>query len=434
MRLRNRLVPLALIAVLTLVASACVEDDSGATTTEAPATTAAPGTTAAPVSTEAPPEAPDEIVIGNPIALNGSSAAGAALSQIPSYDLWAADVNADGGIYVAEYDKKIPVRIERVDDTSDVGTAVQLVQSMLESGDYHFILPPWGTGANFAIAPVVSELQSPVLGCTVGSKALVDNASDYPYFYTMLNQAEQQGGALVEVLVDLGVTTVAVIHHDDAHGIEFADAVVPLLEANDIEILVRETFPTNTGDLSQLLNKVKDADPQGLLAFSYPSETFLMTGQLQQIGFSPDLFFATVGIAFPVYPGPVAGAAAEGVMGAGAWNPNVDIEGARGYFDRHVEMHGAEPDRWASAACYASGQVLQQAIEAAGTLDPTKVKEAMDSTEFTTILGTFRFENNVNPTYPGGVGQWQNGEFEIISPTDARTADPIYPKPEWPEG
>ena len=141
-----------------------------------------------------------------------------------------------------------------------------------------------------------------------------------------------------------------------------------------------------------------------------------------------------VGIAFPVYPGPIAGAAAEGVMGTGVWNPNVDIEGAKGYFDRHVEMHGAEPDRWASAACYSSGQVLQQAIEAAGTLDPVKVKEAMDSTEFNTILGSFMFENNVNPTYPGQIGQWQNGEFEIVSPSDARTADPIYPKPDWPTG
>jgi branched-chain amino acid transport system substrate-binding protein len=119
-------------------------------------------------------------------------------------------------------------------------------------------------------------------------------------------------------------------------------------------------------------------------------------------------------------------------MGAGAWNPNVDIEGARDYFDRHVAMHGVEPDRWASAACYASGQVLEQAIEAAGTLDPIAVKEAMDTTEFNTILGTFRFENNFNPVYPGQVGQWQNGEFEIIAPTSARTAEPIFPKPAWP--
>jgi branched-chain amino acid transport system substrate-binding protein len=118
-------------------------------------------------------------------------------------------------------------------------------------------------------------------------------------------------------------------------------------------------------------------------------------------------------------------------MGAGTWNPLVSPE-AQGYFDRHVAMAGAEPDRWASAACYASGQILQQAIEAAGTLDPAAVQAAIASGEFNTILGTVKFENQFNVTYPGEVGQWQNGEFVIIDPGANRQVDPVYPKPEWP--
>jgi branched-chain amino acid transport system substrate-binding protein len=140
------------------------------------------------------------------------------------------------------------------------------------------------------------------------------------------------------------------------------------------------------------------------------------------------LFYATVGVAFPAYRDAFGVEAVEGTMGSGVWNPNVDIEGAQEFFDRHVEMHGTEPDRWASAACYASGQVLQQAIEMAGTLDSVAVRDAMASGEFETILGTVYFDNQFNPVYPGQVGQWQNGEFEIIAPADQRTADPIYPR------
>ncbi|RPI25008.1 MAG: branched-chain amino acid ABC transporter substrate-binding protein, partial [Actinobacteria bacterium] len=237
----------------------------------------------------------------------------------------------------------------------------------------------------------------------------------------------------VELLQDVGVETVAVIHHDDLFGIEFNEVVQPLLEEAGIEIVYQETYPVNTEDLSQTLRAAQDADPDAFLAFSYPAETFLLTGQAIEIGFNPDLFMAAVGVAFPAYRD-AFGPAAEGIVGTGAWNPSVDTEDAQGYFDRHVEMHGAEPDRWASAACYATGQVLQQAIEAAGTLDPVAVKEAMDTTEFNTIIGTFRFENQVNPTYPGQIGQWQGGEFEIIGYVDDRTAEPIFPKPEWPAG
>lgn len=437
MRRMKRSIPALVAVLLSLLLAACVEGDSTETTEAAPGTTdAAPDTTEAETTetTEAEAmDAPEEIVIGNPIAMTGPNNAGAGLSQIPSYDLWVADVNAAGGIYVEEYDQQIPVRIERVDDTSDVGTAVQLTQQMIADENIHFIFPPWGTAFNFAIAQDITDAQTPVIGCTVGSRELVENSSQYPYFYTLLNQYVDQGAALVELLQDVGVETVAIIHHDDLFGIDFNAFVEPALADAGIEVVFSETYPLGVEDLSQTLRGAQDADPDAFLAFSYPPESFLITGQAIEIGFNPDVFMAAVGVAFPPYRD-AFGPAAEGIIGTGAWNPNIDVPGAREYFDGHVEMHGAEPDRWASAACYATGQVLQQAIEAAGTLDPVAVKEAMDTTEFDTIVGTFSFEDQLNPVYPGQIGQWQDGEFEIVSPTDDRTADPIYPKPPWPEG
>lgn len=411
MESKFRFVGVALAMVLLLALGACGE--------------AAPGASSA--------QAPEAILIGNPIALSGPNAGPAETTQISSYDTWAADVNAAGGIYVEEFDQRIPVEFVRLDDTSDVPTAVALTQQLIEEGEVHFIFPPWGTAFNFAIAPIISDAQMPVIGCTVGSRQLIETAADFPYFYTLLNQYLDQGAALVELLQDLGVSSVAIIHHDDLFGIDFNEFVAPALTEAGIEIVFHETYPLGVEDLSQTLRAAQDADPDAFLAFSYPPETFLMTGQAIEIGFNPDLFMASVGVAFPSFRD-AFGPAAEGVVGTGAWNPGVETEDAQGFYDRHLAMHDAEPDRWASAACYATGQVLQQAIEAAGTLDPVAVKEAMDTTEFNTILGTFRFENQLNPVYPGQIGQWQNGEFEIVSYTDDRTAEPIYPKPAWPGG
>jgi branched-chain amino acid transport system substrate-binding protein len=374
---------------------------------------------------------PETILIGNPISLSGPNSQGAMLSQIPTYDLWVEDVNAEGGIYVAEYDKRIPVEIIRYDDTSDVGTAVQLTERLILEDGVHFLLPPWGTASNFAIAPLVTQYEMPVIGCTVSSKQLAAEAHKFPYFFTMLNQAPAQGAGLVSLSAELGIETAAVIHHTDLHGIEFAGDVVPQLSAAGIDVALYKTYPPNASDLSQLLREVQAADVDALIAFSYPPETFLMTQQMQEIGLNPEFFYATVGIAFPAYRDVYGVEAVEGVMGAGVWNPNVSVDGAREFFDRHVEMFGTEPDRWASAACYASGQVLGQAIEMSGTLDPAAVREAMATEEFDTILGTVQFENQFNTTYPGQVGQWQNGEFEVVAPLDQRTADPIFPKPEW---
>ena len=375
-------------------------------------------------------EVPESIVFGNPIALSGVNAAGANLTQIPSFDLWAADVNAAGGIYVEEYDAQIPVEILRYDDTSDIGTTVQLIERLLLDDEVDFILPPWGTASNFAIAPLVTELETPVLGCTVGSNELEASGEDYPYFFTVLNQPSAQGGALVELLSELGVETASVIHHNDLYGIDFAEIVVPLLEEAGIEILVNQTYPVNSEDLSQLIREVQEADPQAFLAFSYPAETFLLTGQMAEIGYAPDLVYYGVGSAFPIYPGIAGGPeVVEGILGPGAWNPAGGGEGAQEYFDRHVEMfEGQAPDYWASPACYSVGQIMQQAIEAAGTLNPGAVRDAIAEGEFNTVLGTVTFENQFNTYYPGQIGQWQGGEFIIVAPADQRQEDPIYPR------
>ena len=377
---------------------------------------------------------PEKILIGNPIALSGPNAAPAELSQTRGYDLWAADVNEQGGIYVEAYDKRIPVEIVRYDDTSDIGTAVQLTEKLILEDEVHFLFPPWGTAFNFAIAPLVTQYEMPVLGCTVSSKQLAAEAHKFPYFFTVLNQAPAQGAGLVEIITNLGIEKVAVIHHTDLHGIEFAGDVLPQLSVAGVDVALYKTFPLNASDLSQLLREVQAADVEALIAFSYPPESILMTQQMQEIGFSPDLFYATVGVAFPIYRDIFGAEGVEGVMGAGAWNPNVPVEGAQEYFDRHVAMFEAEPDRWASASCYASGQILQQAIEKAGTLNPTAVRDAIAAEEFETILGTVHFENQFNPVYPGQVGQWQNGEFEIVGPVDQQTADIIYPKQAWSTG
>ena len=201
------------------------------------------------------PPAPETIRIGNPIALSGANAAGAGLSQVPSYDLWVEDVNAAGGIYVAEYDTNIPVEIVRYDDTSDIGTSVQLMEQLILEDEVDFIFPPWGTAFNFAIAPLTTQYEMPVMGCTMSSLDLSAQADQFPYFFAILNQPDTQGAGMVEVLQEVGAESVAIIRHDDLHGIELQTVVEPLLEDAGIEIVVSKSFPVGAEDVSQLLRR-----------------------------------------------------------------------------------------------------------------------------------------------------------------------------------
>ena len=91
------------------------------------------------------------------------------------------------------------------------------------------------------------------------------------------------------------------IHHTDLHGIEFAGYVAPQLSVAGIDVVMYKSYPMGAKDLSPLLKQVKAADVDAFLAFTYPPETFLITGQAKAIGLNPKLFYMSIGTAFAPY-------------------------------------------------------------------------------------------------------------------------------------
>jgi branched-chain amino acid transport system substrate-binding protein len=259
-------------------------------------------------------------------------------------------------------------------------------------------------------------------------------APTIPYFFVHLNQPPVKAEAIVPLCKELGVKTAVVIHHADLHGIEFAGYVAPQLSVNGIDVIMYKTYPMGAKDLSPLLKKIKAAKPDALFAFSYPDETFLLAGQSKAIGFNPKLFYTSIGTAFAAYRDTFGAKMVEGVMGTGAWNPKVPYPGAKEFWERMVQFVGpGKVDWYGNAFAYSSVQVLEQAIEKAGTLDRKKIRDVIATSTFDTVIGPVRYENQINVQSPGEVGQWQNGAFEIVAAKEKRTAQPIYPKPPWPK-
>ena len=380
------------------------------------------------------PQTKDKIRIGNAICLSGPLGPAALTTQIPPYDMWVKEVNAKGGIFVKEYNKKLPVEVIRYDDKTDIGTTVKLVEKLILDDKVDLLLPPYSTAMNFAVAPIVTKYEYPVLGVTVDSMQLKEMAHTIPYFFVHLNQPPVKAAAIIPLCKELGVKTVAVIHHSDLHGIEFAGYVAPQLSVNGIDVVMYKSYPMGVKDLSPLLKKIKAAKPDALLAFSYPDETILLARQAKAIGFNPKLFYTSIGTAFAFYRDMMGAKVVEGVMGTGAWNPKVPYPGAKEFWDRMNKFVGPDKVDWyGNAYCYSSVQVLEQAIEKAGTLDRKKIREVLASNTFDTIIGPVKYVDQINVQSPGEVGQWQNGAYEIVAAKEKRTAKPIYPKPPWPK-
>jgi branched-chain amino acid transport system substrate-binding protein len=363
--------------------------------------------------------------IGYAIARTGPWSAGAQVTQEPNYIMWAEQVNASGGLNVKG--KKRRIELVSLDDRSEMETVVRSYEKLMTSDKVDLILPPWGTGANFAVMPLAQKFGYPMLSPTATGRKLLGMKN--PYFFALLQQPDVMMNALAEFMKARGAKTAAVIHVDELFGLEQMSALELALKDKGIQIVEKKSYPLGVKDLQPVLNDIKAKNPDAFVALSYPPDTFLITGQSKAIGFNPKLFYAAVGTAFPVYRELMGAGTIEGVMGLGTWNPKMS-PAAKAYFDAHVARWKKEPDRWASAHAWAGLQILEQAVAKAG-LDRKALRNTIAGSEFTTVIGKVRFRNGENISTPGVVSQWQSGEFEVVWPPQNATAPAYYPKPNW---
>jgi branched-chain amino acid transport system substrate-binding protein len=380
-------------------------------------------------------DAPKSITIGYAISLSGVNAQGAATTTLPGYDLWVHDVNAQGGIMVKEFGKKIPVEVvAKYDDTSSAETMLRLEEKLMTQDKVDFVLPPWSTGFNLAAAPIFAKYGYPDLAVTANANDEEQLVKQFPTLFFFLNQPIHFGQALIEVLNKFKGegklnNKVAMVTVGDQFGAEFGAGYAAGLKASGYDVVMQKSYPLGAADLTNEIKEAKASGADTFIAGSYPPDTFMLTGTAITQGYNPKIFYTAVGTAFAEY-GANFKNKAQGVMGIGGWNPA--LPGAMDYYKRQVAVTGHAPDGWASPVTYASLQILQQAIEKAGTLDRKKVLDTIiNGGPWQTISGPIDLKTHIVEKQ-WGAGQWQDGQFVGVSPSDMSGVKPvIFPKPAW---
>jgi branched-chain amino acid transport system substrate-binding protein len=365
-------------------------------------------------------DAPKSIKVGYVISLSGPQAAGALLTTVPNYRLWVDEVNKAGGIMLKKYGKRIPLEVTEVDDRSNNEDMVRLVERLMTVDKMDIVLSPWGTGPNLQVLPIFAKHGYPQVIGTGATDRITELAPKFENAFWMLGRPTDGVKALVDMLNDLRKKgqikdTVALFSVQHPFGAEFLAPAKAMLAANNYKVVYETTYPLGSADLSAQIKAAKAANPDIMLAFSYPPDTFMLTEQSLANDFNPKVKFLSVGAAFPNYKAKF-GDKINGFFGLGAWDPNGP--GVQDWVKRHKDVNkGQEPDRWASSNTYAGLQMLQQAIERVGEIDNKKIIAEMRTGTFKTILGDMKLENN-QLTKLWWVGQYQGGEYKGVAPSN----------------
>lgn len=360
-------------------------------------------------------QAAEPIRIGAVSPKTGPMAGGAAVTFWPNVKLWEQQVNARGGLKLADGSQR-PIRVIEYDDRTDPAETIRAIQRLATTDRADFILAPYSTGLALAAAPIFDRYGYPMINVSAITDQTDTLAARYERVFFTLGKTSVLAAGVADALAamrDAGTigNRVALVNVADAFGIELAQAARPALQQKGFEIVFNRSYPLGTQDLTPVMRGAAAARPDAFVAFSYPPDTFALTELAQVENLNVKAFYTAVGTPFPSYQQRF-GAAVEGVMGVGG--VDTSSEAFRNYRQTHIEVTGQAPDFWASAVQYASFQVLEQAIEGVGSLDRGAVADYIKNNSFQTVMGEWTFEGQQIRHY-WTVGQWQQGEFKGIA-------------------
>jgi branched-chain amino acid transport system substrate-binding protein len=369
--------------------------------------------------------------VGFSVPKTGWGAGGAAASTLPPYYLWFKDVNERGGIQVGAAKRQI--ELVEYDDRSLIEDAVRNTERLINQDKCDFILAPWGTAFNLAVAPLLNKANYPHLAVA----AVTDQADllvkRWPNAFFLIGPSAKGGEALVGVLQSLAKSnalgkTVALCGVQDQFGIELFKAMRAALTAAGYSVAMTRQYPLGSQDLSSIITEAKAANPDIFIGCSYPPDTLALADAAKVQSFNPKIFYLGVGTAYTLFREKF-GASAEGVMGAGGLdtrNPKI-----KNYIEHHTAVTKSAPDYWANPVTYASLEMLEQAITRVGGVDRAAVIKDLQTGTFDTVIGKISLKNNQRPTQ-WWVGQWQDGEFVAVGPEGLDGVRPSkFPKPGW---
>jgi hypothetical protein len=381
---------------------------------------------------ELPPEAPDFINIGLTRDLDEAYAFFDWCAAGPVYRWLFDEINAEGGIYLSEYQEKVKINPIIRDFSMAEWDIAEVTQGLIDDGA-HFIWGGPGTSCIYSQAPVCSINQ--ILGFFLeggGSFLIWDEKIDeWPYVWLSLSFSNWYQMPVVAKMVKAKVADpkAYIIYLDDQHGYEYLQAFKNEFGEENIiaEVAVSAATPSKA-EADTLIQNAKTAlgDPHNpnydmFLAFVYPWICDPLTQAIIDNNFNPPAIQFGPGANFGYYavtpsdaeqgivspPGDPS--LVEGIMCYAVATPETEVAvgtPTMSMADMYSEMAAQLDadvaagkcliplpgalllDYWGMPCYFALAEIFVTAIEEAGNLDALAIRDVLTSYSPTSPIQT----------------------------------------------
>lgn len=375
------------------------------------------------------------ITLGGSMSLTGDNAD---LGQLykDAYELTIQRINESGGIEAGDgntYELDMVLR----DDGTDASQSKSIYQELIDREGIDYLLGPYSSTVTLPASAVAAQNQKPMVEGGGASPEIFAQGNEW--IFGLLPTANKYAKSYIDMCLaqDSAPESIAILAEDGTFSQSTAEGARNKISNTDLELVVDQTFPSDTSDLSTNLGRVRDSGADNLLLCAHQKHNIILANQMESQDVNVDAAMGTVGSLNDSFKDE-AGANGDYMYGPSSWAVNADFDdpvfGKTGDFVSGIEENYDYTPDYHSAAGEAVILTFMNAFQNVDELNPTAVRDHIRQTEFSTVYGTVAFDDSGVIDKNMLVYQWQpESDLQIVYPDNVAQSDPVYPMPGWSE-
>jgi branched-chain amino acid transport system substrate-binding protein len=368
------------------------------------------------------------LLIGVSMSLSGDFAT-LADPALKGYELWAATVNAKGGLL----GRKVSLKI--VDDASNPTQVVTNYENLITADHVNLVFGPFSSLLTIPAATIAKRVGYAFIEPSGGAPQ-VFGLKLGNLFFAQPAPIISAGDAFANYILSLPKSerpkTAAYPSADDPFTLAIVAVVRARLAAAGIKTVYTTTYAAETVDLSPVVTRLVAAKPDLLVSGTGGADAVAEVKGMVQAHFTPKFVFFTGGPNDPTFPAQVGPANAEGIFSTGDWFPAAKTAGNAAFEQAYVAKYGGTAAHIdpAAAEAYACGQLLELVAKKYGKIDNATIISALHHGTWPTVEGNLSWDAYGAPQGSDIVVQWVHGQLLPVYPPAQALTQPIG-KPAW---
>jgi branched-chain amino acid transport system substrate-binding protein len=335
---------------------------------------------------------PAPIKIGMSMPQTGGLAGGGKASLL-GIEIWRDDVNAKGGLLGGR-----KVELVVYDDKSSAAETPAIYSKLIDVDKVDLLFAPYGTVPTAPIMPMVKQRGLLLIGNfsfqvngKIGHDMWFNNAPWGP--------PDSWASSFLDIAQKAGGKSMALLTADQEFAQNLAKTAREVAAKRNLPIVFDQAYPPNTVEFSTIIRALKATKPDIVYVASYPPDSAGILRAVNEIGVGDNVKVfggGMVGLQFGAVMENM-GSLLNGVVNYNSWLPEKSMyfDGTKEFFDKYtkraVEAKVDPLGYYLAPFGYASGQLVEQAIAAVGSLDQKALAKYLRENIHKTIVGPIAF-------------------------------------------